>query len=126
MDFGIGQIVSACTLCYQIYDRCSASRGEFKSLSIQALGLHDILKTIENVWRQGSLNEEQYISLRERVVPLLELLQTINSRLSQYNSLGTKSPKLSDKIRWAMGGGAGEMRNEMNSQLQGLIAFNTR
>lgn len=126
MDFGLGSVVSACTLSYQIYNRCSASRGEFKSLSTQALGLHDILQTIEGAWRHGSLTTEQFASLKSRIVPLLELLKTTNARLEKYSSLGTKSPKLSDKINWAIAGGAAEVRNEFNSQLQGLIAWNTR
>lgn len=126
MDFGIASVVSACTLCYGIYDRLSCSQGEFKSLSLQALGLHDILKTIESVWRQGSLNEEQRRSLGARIIPLLDLLKTIDARLEKYSSLGTQAPKLSDKINWALVGGAAEVRNELSSQLQGLIAFNTR
>lgn len=126
MDFGLSSIVSACTLCYRIYDRCSASRGEFKYLATQALGLHDILETIEGAWRHGSLTNGQLTSLRSRIVPLLELLEMINARLEKYGSLGTKSPKLSDKINWAIAGGAAEARDELNSQLQGLIAWNTR
>lgn len=121
-----GAISSACTLSYQIYTRCSASRGEFRRLSIQALSLHDILKTIRGGWRNGTLTNEQLKSLRSRVIPLLELLQNIDARLKTYSSLGTKSPKLTDKIAWAAAGGATEVRDELNSQLQGLLAWNTR
>ena len=126
MDFGVSSIVSACTLCFHIYERCSSAHGEFKTLSTQALGLHDTLKTIEGVCRHGNLENAQLSSLKSRVVPLLELLHSIDARLNKYSSLGTESPKLSDKINWAIAGGAREVRDELNGQLQGLIAWNTR
>lgn len=126
MDFGVSSVISACTLCYQIYDRCNASRGEFKRLSTEALSLHDILETIEGVWRHGNLTNRQLTSLKSRIMPLLDLLERTSARLEKYSSLGTNSPKLSDKINWAIAGGAAEIHSELRSQLQGLIAWNTR
>lgn len=116
MDFGIGQIVTACSLCDQICDRCNASKGEFKLLSTRALKLRTVLKTIEDTWRQEGLSQEEYASLKERIRSLCGLLQTICNRLNRYSNLGTKSPSLQDRLRWAMDGGATPVRTELKDQ----------
>lgn len=37
MDFGIGQIVNACLLFDQIYDRCNAAKGKFNHYRLKPL-----------------------------------------------------------------------------------------
>lgn len=125
MEFAAA-ISSACALSYQIYARCSASHGEFQRLSQQALSIHDVLKTLQSVCQQGTLRNEQHDSLKARVIPLRDLLETVDARLKTYSSLGTASPRVSDKIAWAAAGGASDVRDELNSLLQGLTALNTR
>ena len=124
MEF-YGIVSTACSLSYQIYSECSASRGQFKALSNQALSLHDILKTIQGSCRRRNLTDAQLESLKRRIIPLTESLGQVDARLKIYSSLGTSSPKFTDKIAWAAGGGSSEIRDELNTQIIGLTAWNT-
>jgi hypothetical protein len=94
-----------------------------KALSTQALDTRDLLKTIENTWRREGLSQEQHASLKGRILSLCGLLQTICSRLNRFSSLGTKFPSLQDRLRWAMHGGATQVRNELEDQERALRNF---
>ena len=96
--FGIGDIITTGTLCMNIYDRCKHSRGEFKDLSIKAFNPHGILSIVENGWRTQNFLEEDRAKLRGLVMPILELLRELESRLLKYSSLGTKALGICDQI----------------------------
>lgn len=118
-DFGASSIISACNLCYQIYDRCKSSQGEFKDLSNQARSLRVILKNIE----KQNLTAENLASLKVIVEPLVEKLNTASMRLRKYSSLGSGSSRISDQIGWALGGGSVEIRRSLSEQVQELTLF---
>ncbi len=124
LDFGTGQILTAIQLCYQVYARCQSSRGEFKSLSIQTHTIREILQIIES--RRSNMTAQNYATLQPIVDRLVQLLRETTRRLTEYHSLGTATPGVWDKMRWAMDGGSKEVRAELDSLLGQLTAINTR
>ena len=124
--FGIGDIITAGTLCKNIYDRCKNSRGELWDLYIKTFNLHGILITVENGWRKHHLSEEKRSRLAGLVMPISELLREMESRLLEYTSLGTKTPGICDQIGWAWKGGGADFEKKLDSDISLLSLFYNR
>jgi hypothetical protein len=124
VDFGAGQILTAISLCYQVYERCQSSRGEFKALSVQTHTIREVLQIIES--RRSNITAQNYETLKPIVERLVQLLREMNRRLAEFHSLGTEKPEVWDKIKWAIDGGSKDVRAELDSLLGQLTAINTR
>ena len=104
VGFGVGDVVAVSNLCLQIYDRCKASRGEFREFSAQALSLRGTLTSIANLWEGQRLTDEERVELEAIALPLSESLRKLESQLRKYSSLGTRTPGICDQIGWAWDG----------------------
>jgi hypothetical protein len=124
LDFGAGQIFTAIQLCYQVYDRCQSSRGEFRSLAIQTHTIREILQIIES--RRSNITAQNYATLKPIVDRLVQLLREMNGRLDRFHGFGTGTATVWDKMRWAIDGGSREVRGELDSLLGQLTAITTR
>lgn len=120
----MSSIFTAIQLCYQVYNRCQSSHGEFKALSVQTHTIREVLQIIES--RRSNITAQNYATLKPIVERLVQLLRDMNRRLAEYHSLGTQAPEVWDKIRWAMDGGSKEVRAELDSLLGQLTTINTR
>lgn len=98
VGFSIGDVIAVSNLCLQIYDRCKASRGEFREFSAQALSLRGTLTSIENLWRGQRLTDEERVELEAIALPLSESLRKLENQLQKYSSLGTRTPGICDQI----------------------------
>ena len=123
----IGDVIAVGTLCMNIYDRCKASRGEFRLLSIKAFNLHRSLKTVEDGWRAHNLSGEHRAQLQGLVMSISELLRELESRLLEYKSLGKETPgSICDQIGWALKGGGTDFEKRLDSHINMMILFLNR
>ena len=125
VGFGIGDVIAVSNLCLQFYDRCKASRGEFREFSAQTLSLRGTLTSIENLWRGQRLTDEERVELEAIALPLSESLRKLESQLQKYSSLGTRTPGICDQIGWAWDG-KGRLPQKIQEQMFPLNTFYTR
>ena len=124
MSFGVGDIIAVGTLCKTIYTRCEHSRGEFRDLSTKAANLHEILTTIHNGWRARNPSADDLAWLQRNLTPVSELLRELETRLSEYASLGRKTRgSIGDQIGWALKGGGAGFEKRLDSQIRMLSLF---
>ena len=99
--FGVGDIIQIGEICWKVYKRCSESPGVYKQLAGEVSSLNSVLKETEELVRQQTLSKRQ----RDRLLPCQEscltLLKELDDLITRYESLGTKSQRVFDRMGMA-------------------------
>ena len=99
--FGVGDVIQITEICWKVYKKCSESPGVYKQLAGEVSSLHSVLKETEELVGQQTLSKRQ----RDRLLPCQEscdkLLKELDVMISKYESLGTKSQRVFDRMGMA-------------------------
>ena len=124
MSFGVsvGDFIAIGELCWRVYKRCKASPGVYAQLTGEVSSLHSVLKETEELVRQQTLSKRQ----RDRLLPCQKGCETVlgelDDLLTKYESLGTKSQRVFDRIGMA-NQDANDIRQRLISNVTMLNAF---
>ena len=123
---GVGDIVGVSALAWKVFKACKESSEDFKNLSSEVASLHLVLKeTEELVAENGSgLRGEQGLQLRHVADGCDRVLKEVEGLLKKYESLGTKSQRTWDRMKWGAEG-ISNVRTRLISNISMLSAYNT-
>jgi hypothetical protein len=100
--FSIGDLVSLLGLAWRVYKSCKDSFDEFKNISSEVAGLHIVLlETKDFVTEHGEILDA---SREDRLAHLAKSCSNVlidrEAMLSRYKSLGSKTQRTWDRLRW--------------------------
>ena len=123
--FGIGDIVTVSTLAWKVFKSCKDASQEFKNLSGEVVSLHVVLKETEDlVAESGSLNQDQASHLKHLAASCSKVLEDLEQLLTKYKSLGSKSQRTWDRLKWG-NEGLTDVRARLTSNTSMLSAYNS-
>ena len=124
--FGVGDIIGVSTLAWKVFKACKESSDEFKSLSSEVVSLHVVLKETEELVAETgpSLRADQEPQLRHITDGCQKVLEDVEGLLKKYESLGTKSQRTWDRMKWGAEGVA-NVRTRLISNTSMLSAYNS-
>ena len=121
---GIGDIISVSTLAWKLFKSCKDAPGEFKNVASEVVSLHVVLKETEELIAEGNLSTHQATQLQHLTDGCQNVLQDLTGLLKKYQSLGTKSQRTWDRLKWGSEGIA-NVRTKLISNTTMLSAYNT-
>lgn len=98
--FGVGDFVAVGTLAWSVYKSCKAAPESFENISMEVLSLHAVLKESEETLFRRPLKTtraERLIVIKDGCDKVLTDLQSL---VDKYESLGTKSKRTWDRMKW--------------------------
>jgi hypothetical protein len=122
--FSISDFVTISAFAWKIYKSCKDSSDGFKSISSDVAGLHIVLKETEENLSEQNLDADQERRLNDLCAGCNGVLKDLDSLLERYNSLGTKSQRTWDRMKWGLED-ISDMRERLTSNTAMLTAFNT-
>ena len=125
MSFGlsISDFITVATVCWKVYKECKESIGEFKNISAEVGGLYTVLKEVEELLSEQKLNSKGESRLVVLITDCHDVIKDVEKRLNKYKSLGTKSSRTWDRLRWGIND-INDLRLRLISQTTLLDAFN--
>ena len=123
--YGVSDIITTSALAWQIYRTCKDSSDDFKNISSEVASLHVVLKEVEDSLSSQSLNggqEAQLIILNDGCS---DVLKDLDKLLKKYHSLGTKSQRTWDRMKWDLED-TQAIRERLTSNVTMFNAFNTK
>ena len=122
--FSIGDIISVSTLAWQVFKSCKDAPGEFKNVAGEVISLHVVLKETAELAAQSDLSSHQNPQLQKLTRGCQEVLQELTELLKKYQSLGTKTQRTWDRLKWGSEGVA-SLRARLISNTTMVSAYNT-
>jgi len=108
MSFGcsVGDIISVSALAWKVFKACKESSEEFKNLLSEVASLHLVLKETEELVAENgsSLRGDQGSQLLHIAGGCHKVLNEVEGLLEKYESLGTKSQRTWDRMKWGVEG----------------------
>jgi hypothetical protein len=98
--FSVGDFISLGQLAWQIYKSCKESPESFKNVSQEVLSLHAVLKEVEETLSGYPLSQSKEASLLTITRGCRDVLQDLQSLILKYESLGSKTKRTWDRLRW--------------------------
>ena len=120
--FSVSDFIAVGRLCWKTYKRCKDSTGIYAELSGEVSGLFAVIKETEELLGQQELTEAQKGRLLSHQKSCEKLLEDLNALLSKYQSLGTKSQRTFDRLRFGSQDLSG-IRQRMITNVTILDAF---
>ena len=105
MSFGtsVGDVIAIGTLAWKLYMRCRQSSDDFKNLSDSVASLHVALRETEvYLVEQGSGASASKERLAVVTNGCEKVLKALESVLDKYESLGTRSQRAWDRLRFGL------------------------
>ena len=102
IGFGVGDFLAVSRLCWQIYTKCKDSSGNYADLSSQVITLHGVMKETVDILAQQNLSSSQEIQLASCQKECEAVLKDLDEMLLKYESLGSKSQRTFDRLRYGM------------------------
>ncbi|KAL6722363.1 hypothetical protein ACLMJK_001470 [Lecanora helva] len=99
---GIGDFLAVSRLCWQIYTKCKDASGNYADLSNQVITLHGVMKETMDMLAQQTLSPSQETQLGSCQKECEAVLKDLDQMLIKYESLGSKSQKTFDRLRYGM------------------------
>ena len=121
---GIGDVVSISTLAWKLFKSCKDASGDFKNLAGEVVSLHVVLKETEELVAENDLSSRQNSQLQHLADGCQEVLQDLEDLIRKYQSLGTKTQRTWDRMKWGSEGIA-NLRSRLISNTTMLSAYNT-
>ena len=123
--FGVGDFLAVGELSWKIYKKCKESSGNHNELSNEVLALHGALKETEELLSQQDLTTEQKIRVTTCQHGCEEVLKDLQILLAKYESLGTRSQRTFDRMKFGMQD-INALRLRLISNVSILDSFNNR
>ena len=120
---GVGDFLAVGQLCWKTYKKCKDSTGNYAQLSSEVGALHNVLKETEELLSQQGLTVEQNARLATCQQGCEDVLKDLDGLLVKYQSLGSKSQRAFDRLRFGMQDVNG-IRLRLNTNMSMLDAFN--
>lgn len=121
---GIGDVISISTLAWKVFKSCKDSSEDFRNLSNEVVSLHVVLKETQELILENDLDSEQASHLGHLKDGCQKVLEDLQSLLERYKSLGMKSQRTWDRMKWGTEGIA-NVRTRLISNTTMLSAYNT-
>jgi hypothetical protein len=103
--YGVGDVIAVSTFAWSVYKSCKDAPQQFHEISGEVSRLHIILKETGEVLTD--LNEDlkpsKEAQLRELMTGCQEVLTDLEELLSKFRSLGSRSRRTFDRLRWSQG-----------------------
>ena len=122
--FGAGDIINVSTLAWKLFKSCKDAPGEFKNVAGEVVSLHVVLKETEELVAESNLSSHQTTQLQHLTDGCQSVLHDLTRLLKKYQSLGSKSQKTWDRLKWGSEGIA-NARTRLISNTTMLSAYNT-
>ena len=122
--FSIGDIISVSSLAWKLFKSCKDAPGEFKNVAGEVVSLHMVLKETEELVSESNLTSHQTSQLQHLTDGCQNVLQDLTELLKKYQSLGTKTQRTWDRLKWGSEGIA-NVRTRLISNTTILSAYNT-
>jgi hypothetical protein len=124
MSFGYsaGDFLAVGQLAWAVYKSCRDASESFNNISIEVLSLHAVLKEVEEILSEQSLSASKKASLATITNGCRKVLQDLQALVWKYESLGSKSKRTWDRLRWGSNDIA-ELRARLTSNLTLLTVF---
>jgi hypothetical protein len=102
MSFGysVGDFVTLGQLAWKVYKSCKDAPESFSNISQEVLSLHTVLKEAEEILSEQSLSASKQVSLKTVSDGCYRVLQDLQCLLARHESLGVKSKRTWDRLRW--------------------------
>lgn len=124
IGLSVGDIFLISSLAWRVYRLCRDSSNEFKALSTEVASLHIVLKETEDQIQQNNVEKGYEARLLVIADGCKDVLEDLESFLSKYESLATKTQRTWDRLRWGSED-ARKLRERLVSNTVLLTAFNT-
>ena len=121
---GIGDIVTVSTLAWRLFKSCKDASGDFKNVASEVVSLHVVLKETEELVAESDLGSSQASQLQHIADGCRRVLEDLEGLLAKYRSLGTKSQRTWDRMKWGSEAVA-SVRTRLTSNTTMLSAYNT-
>ena len=121
-DIGIGSLIAAGTLAFNVYNSCRAASDIFKHISSEVWSLHAVLKEAEETIFVQPLSPDRQQRLKVIGDGCYCVLKDLKERLEKYPSLGTGKKLTLDRMRWC-GEETAMIRARLTSNVMLLIAW---
>ena len=122
--FGVGDIVTISTLAWKVFKSCKDASEDFKNLSGEVVSLHVVLKETEDLVTENEINRDQTTQLRQIAAGCQKVLEDVEQLLTKYQSLGSKSQRTWDRLKWGKESIA-DLRARLTSTTSILSAYNS-
>ena len=122
--FGVSDFLAISQLCWKTYKKCKDSTGNYAQLYSEVGALHNVLKETEELLSQQKLTAEQNARLATCRQGCEDVLKDLDGLLVKYQSLGSKSQKIFDRLGFGMQDVNG-IRLRLCTNVSMLDAFNT-
>ena len=122
--FGVGDIVTVSTLAWKVFKCCKDASEDFKNLSGEVVSLHVVLKETEDLVTENEMNRDQTSQLKHLAAGCQKVLEDLEKLLNKYQSLGSKSQRTWDRLKWGKEGVA-DVRARLTSNTSMLSAYNS-
>lgn len=121
--FSLSDFITVPTFAWNVYKACKDSSDDFKNISTEVVSLHIVLKETAEFLSQDTLNKDQETRLTSLGRGCYDVLKDLDDLLQRYNSLGTKSQRTWDRMRWGLEP-ISDLRERLISNTTLLTAFN--
>jgi len=103
--YGVGNVIAVSTLAWSVYKSCKDAPQQFHEISGEVSRLHIILKETGEVLTDlnEGLKPSKEAQLRELTTGCQEVLTDLEKLLSKFRSLGSRSRRTFDRLRWSQG-----------------------
>lgn len=100
--FGVSDFLTVGQLCWKVYKKCKDSPGNYAELSSEVGVLHNVMKETEELLSQQDLTTEQGVKLNTCRQGCEGVVKDLDGLLVKYESLGSKSQRAFDRMRFGM------------------------
>lgn len=125
MSFGFsaGDLISISALAWKVFKSCKEASDSFKNVSSEVVSMHVVLKETEDIVAEGDLGRERTIQLQHVADGCQAVLKDLDQLLDRYKSLGTKSQRTWDRMKWGHEN-ISEIRSRLISNTTLLSTYN--
>ena len=118
----MGDFAALGQIAWKIYKACKDAPESFKNVSQEVLSLHAVRKEVEETYSDAILSAAQQSRLEIVGDGCRAVLEDLQSIIDKYNSLGTKTKRTWDRLRWGSKDIA-ELRSRLISNTVMLTTF---
>ena len=122
--FSVGDLISISALAWKVFKSCKDASDDFKNVSGEVVSMHVVLKETEELVAESDLDKDRTSQLQHLVDGCQNVLEELEQLLGRYRSLGTKSQRTWDRLKWGHENIA-NIRSRLVSNTTMLSAYNT-
>jgi hypothetical protein len=122
--FGVSDFITVPAFAWKVYKSCKDSSEDFRNISSEVVSLHIVLKETAEYLSEQNLEPDTEAQLNSLGKGCRDVLNDLEGLLTKYDSLGTKSQRVWDRLTWGLED-ISAVRERLTSNIAMLTAFNT-